>query len=121
RVKKVEKIERISPPRTRKVVEFEFRPPPRSGDDVAELKSVSKTYGKKVIYKSLSLLIRRQERLCVMGVNGAGKSTLLKLVTGSTPPDTGEVKLGANVKVGYFAQHAMEVLNPNETVLSTLK
>lgn len=121
RVKKVEKIEKISPPRTRKVVEFEFRPPPRSGDDVAELKSVSKTYGKKVIYKNLSLLIRRQERLCVMGVNGAGKSTLLKLVTGSTPPDTGEVKLGANVKVGYFAQHAMEVLNPNETVLSTLQ
>ncbi len=79
RVKKVEKIEKIAPPRMRKTVEFDFRPPPRSGDDVVELKNVHKGYGKKTIYSGLNLLIRRQERLCVMGVNGAGKSTLLKL------------------------------------------
>lgn len=121
RVKKVEKIEKISPPRTRKIVEFDFRAPPRSGDDVVELKGVSKSYGKKVIYTNLSLLVRRQERLCVMGVNGAGKSTLLKLVAGTTTPDVGEVKLGANVKLGYFAQHAMEVLDPSQTVLTTVQ
>ena len=121
RVKKVEKIEKISPPRSRKIVEFDFRAPPRSGDDVVELKAVSKRYGKKVIYENLSLLIRRQERLCVMGVNGAGKSTLLKLVAHATTPDQGEVKLGANVKVGYFAQHAMEVLKHEETVLGTVQ
>jgi len=121
RVKKVEKIEKISPPRSRRVIEFDFRPPPRSGDDVVELKGVSKTYGKKVIYTNLSLLIRRQERLCVMGVNGAGKSTLLKLVAGTTTPDQGEVKLGANVKIGYFAQHAMEVLDAEATVLGAVQ
>lgn len=121
RVKKVEKIEKIAPPRTRKTVEFDFRAPPRSGDDVVELKNVNKAYGKKTIYTGLNLLIRRQERLCVMGVNGAGKSTLLKLVTGATTPDSGQVKLGANVKLGYFAQHAMEVLKPDDTVLSTVQ
>lgn len=121
RVKKVEKIEKISPPQTRKIVEFDFRPPPRSGDDVVELKSIHKGYGKKVIYEGLSLLIRRQERLCVMGVNGAGKSTLLKLVAQATTPDKGEVRLGANVKLGYFAQHAMEVLDASNNVLGTVQ
>lgn len=121
RVKKVEKIEKISPPRTRKVVDFDFRAPPRSGDDVVELKRVSKTYGPKVIYRELELLVRRSERWCVMGVNGAGKSTLLKLIAGETTPDAGEVKLGASVKLGYFAQHAMEVLDASETVLGTVQ
>lgn len=121
RVKKVEKIEKISPPRTRKTVDFDFRAPPRSGDDVAELKHVKKAYGRKVIYDGLDLLIRRGERWCVMGVNGAGKSTLLKLVAGESRPDTGEVKVGASVKLGYFAQHAMEVLEPDESVLGMVQ
>ena len=121
RVKKLEKIEKVEPPRSRKVVEFDFRAPPRSGDDVVQLQGVGKAYGSKVIYDDLGFLIRRLERWCVMGVNGAGKSTLLKLVTGSTPPDTGSVKLGASVKLGYFAQHAMEILNPELTVLETVQ
>jgi ATPase subunit of ABC transporter with duplicated ATPase domains len=121
RVKKLEKIEKIEPPRSRKVVEFDFRAPPRSGDDVVQLQGVSKAYGSKVIYDDLGFLIRRLERWCVMGVNGAGKSTLLKLVTGSTVADTGSVKLGASVKLGYFAQHAMEILNPELTVLETVQ
>lgn len=121
RVKKVEKIEKIEPPRTRKVVDFEFRPAPRSGDDVVELSGIKKTFGDKRIYDGLDLLIRRQERWCIMGVNGAGKSTLLKMVAGALAPDEGEVKLGASVKLGYFAQHAMEVLSPEATVLSTLQ
>src|SRR5215813_11863707 len=57
------------------------------------------------------MIIRRRERWCVMGVNGAGKSTLLKLVAGAAEPDAGEVSLGASVKIGYFAQHAMEILD----------
>src|SRR5690606_30187975 len=92
-----------------------------SGDDVAELKHVKKAYGRKVIYDGLDLLIRRGERWCVMGVNGAGKSTLLKLVAGESKPDTGEVKVGASVKLGYFAQHAMEVLEPDESVLGMVQ
>ena len=121
RVKKLDKIERVEPPRTRKVVEFDFRPPPRSGEDVASLGSVKKAYGTKVIYDGFDLLVRRGERWCVMGVNGAGKSTLLKLVAGATNPDSGAVKVGASVKMAYFAQHTMDLLDPERTVFETLQ
>ena len=120
RVKKLDKIEKVEPPKTRKIVAFDFRPAPRSGDDVANLVHVKKGYGTKSIYEDLSLLIRRKERWCVMGVNGAGKSTLLKLVAQATEPDDGKVSIGASVKLGYFAQHAMELLEPTQTVWDTL-
>lgn len=121
RVKKLEKIERIEPPRSRKTIDFEFRAPPRSGDDVAKLTGVRKGYGSHRIYDGFDWLIRRQERWCVMGINGAGKSTLLRLVAGVTEPDAGTVTLGASVKLGYFAQHAMELLVADQTVLGTLE
>src|SRR6201992_2107677 len=98
RVKKLEKIERVEPPRRRQTVAFEFQQAPRSGEDVASLKNVHKSYGKRSIYEGLDFQIRRRERWCVMGVNGAGKSTLLKLVAGSTEPDEGSVALGGRVK-----------------------
>src|SRR5215203_5162782 len=91
RVKKLEKIERVEPPKRRQTVAFDFLPAPRSGEDVASLKSVHKGYGSRSIYEGLDFMIRRRERWCVMGVNGAGKSTLLKLVAGSTEPDDGTV------------------------------
>jgi ATPase subunit of ABC transporter with duplicated ATPase domains len=121
RVKKLEKIEKVEPPRRRKVVEFEFRPPPRSGEDVAKLENVVKRYGPRTIYDGLDLLIRRRERWCVMGVNGAGKSTLLKLIAGESSADDGRVALGASVKLGYFAQHAMELLDAEKSVIETLQ
>jgi ATPase subunit of ABC transporter with duplicated ATPase domains len=121
RVKKLEKIERVEPPKRRKVVEFDFRAPPRSGDDVAKLDHVTKRYGQKTVHDGVDLLIRRGERWAVMGVNGAGKSTLLKLVAGESQPDGGTFTLGASVKVGYFAQHTMEILDPEKTVLETLR
>jgi ATPase subunit of ABC transporter with duplicated ATPase domains len=121
RVKKLDKIDKIEPPRQRKTVEFEFRSPPRSGDDVVQLENVTKGYGSRQIYKDFSLLIRNRERWCVMGINGAGKSTLLKLVTGTSTPDGGNVRLGAGVKLGYFAQHAMELLQPQNNVLQTVQ
>ena len=121
RVKKLDKIERVEPPKRRQTVTFEFQPAPRSGDDVVNLKGVHKRYGKRVIYQGLDLLVRRKERCCVMGVNGAGKSTLLKLVTGSTEPDAGSVTLGGSVKLGYFAQHAMELLDGDRTVFESLE
>ena len=120
RVKKLEKIEKVEPPKRRSTVLFEFQPPPRSGDDVVNLKNVSKGYGKRTIYDGLDFLVRRAERWCVMGVNGAGKSTLLKLVTGSTQPDEGTVALGGSVKMGYFAQHAMDLLDGEKTVFDQL-
>jgi len=121
RVKKLDKIERVEPPRRRQTVKFEFQPAPRSGDDVAGLKGVDKRYGEKIIYEGFDFQIRRRERWCVMGVNGAGKSTLLKLVTGTSEPDSGIVTLGAGVKLGYFAQHSMELLEGDRTVFETLE
>lgn len=121
RVKKLDKIDRVEPPRRRQTVMFEFRPAPRSGDDVVSLKGVDKRYGSRTIYEGLDFQIRRKERWCVMGVNGAGKSTLLKLVTGAAEPDAGSVKIGASVKLGYFAQHAMELLDGEQTVFEWLE
>jgi ATPase subunit of ABC transporter with duplicated ATPase domains len=121
RVKKLEKIEKVEPPRRRKIVDFDFPPPPRSGEDVAKLAGVNKAYGEHVIYSKFDFLIRRRERWCVMGVNGAGKSTLLRLIAGESTADSGDVQLGGSVKLGYFAQHAMEILNPDQSVLETLE
>ena len=120
RVKKLDKIERVEPPKRRQTVAFEFLPAPRSGEDVVSLKNVDKGYGSRSIYQGLDFMIRRKERWCVMGVNGAGKSTLLKLVAGSTEPDNGTVAIGGSVKMGYFAQHAMDLLDGEQTLFQWL-
>jgi ATPase subunit of ABC transporter with duplicated ATPase domains len=121
RVKKLDKIERVEPPRRRQTVAFEFKAAPRSGEDVASLKGVHKQYGAKVIYDGFDFMIKRRERWCIMGVNGAGKSTLLKLISGESTPDTGTVQIGASVKMGYFAQHAMDLLDGDRTVFEWLE
>ncbi len=121
RVKKLEKIDRVEPPKRRQTVLFEFPSAPRSGEDVVSMKNVHKRYGSRSIYEGLDFHVRRRERWCVMGVNGAGKSTLLKLVTGTSPPDEGRVTLGGSVKMGYFAQHAMELLDGEHTVFQSLE
>src|SRR6195952_3048791 len=86
RVKKLEKIERVLPPKRRETVTFDFPVAPRSGEDVVNLKKVHKGYGSRSIYDGLDFSVSRRERWCVMGINGAGKSTLLKLVAGATAP-----------------------------------
>ena len=121
RVKQIEKIDRVEPPRRRRAVAFEFAPAPRSGEDVATCKNVHKRYGSRAIYEGLDFQVRRRERWCVMGVNGAGKSTLLKLVAGASTPDDGTVSIGASVRMGYFAQHAMDLLDGERTVFQTLE
>jgi ATPase subunit of ABC transporter with duplicated ATPase domains len=121
RVKKLDKIERVEPPKRRQTVAFEFPPAPRSGEDVVSLKKVHKGYGSRRIYDGLDLTLRRKERWCVMGVNGAGKSTLLKLIAGTTEPDEGTVAVGGSVKMGYFAQHAMDLLDGELTVFQWLE
>ncbi|MCP3443822.1 ABC-F family ATP-binding cassette domain-containing protein [Bradyrhizobium sp. CCGUVB14] len=121
RVKKLDKIERVEPPRRRQSIAFDFLPAPRSGEDVVALKGVHKGYGSKRIYDGLDFMIRRRERWCVMGVNGAGKSTLLKLIAGASEPDQGTVAVGGSVKMGYFAQHAMDLLDGERTVFQSLE
>ncbi|MFD2677445.1 ABC-F family ATP-binding cassette domain-containing protein [Camelimonas lactis] len=121
RVKKLDKIERVEPPLRRQTVRFEFPPAPRSGEEVASLRGVDKAYGARRIYDGLDFVVRRKERWCVLGVNGAGKSTLLKLVAGASEPDAGQAAIGSAVKMGYFAQHAMDVLDGERTVFETLE
>jgi len=121
RVKALEKIERVEPPKTRKVVRFDFRRPPRSGEEVATLEAVRKVYGRRVVHEALDLTIRRGERWCVMGRNGAGKTTLLKMVAGVLAPDSGQLKLGASLKLGYFAQQALDLLDPGLTLFEQLQ
>jgi ATPase subunit of ABC transporter with duplicated ATPase domains len=121
RVKKLEKIDRIEPPKRRQTIIFDFPPAPRSGEDVAGLKNVSKSYGARIIYDDLTFNIRRKERWCILGVNGAGKSTLLKLITGTTEADKGEVSIGSSVKMGYFAQHSMDLLDGERSIFQNLE
>jgi ATPase subunit of ABC transporter with duplicated ATPase domains len=121
RVKALEKIERIELPKKRRVVKFDFRTPPRSGEQVVVLEDVSKAYGRRVVHDGLNFIARRGERWCVMGKNGAGKSTLLKMVAGQVQPDSGKVKLGASLVMGYFAQQSLDLLDPRLTIEEQLR
>ena len=121
RVKALEKIEKIELPKKRRVVTFDFRPPPRSGDQVATLEHVTKRFGRRVVHDGINLTIRRGERWCVMGRNGAGKSTLLKMIAGALAPDAGRITLGASLKMGYFAQQSLDLLDPKLTIEEQLQ
>ena len=120
RLKKLDKVERIAEPRRIVEKRFEFRTPARSGDDVVKLTGLRKAYGARVIHAGLTLTVRRKERWAVMGENGAGKSTLLKMIAGALSPDAGEAVIGASVALGYFAQHVMDQLSGDRTVLEEL-
>ncbi len=121
RVKQLDKIEKVEMPKRSTVPVLDLPECPRSGDDVVKIQGLRKAYGTRVIYDGLDLLLRRGERWAVMGVNGAGKSTLLKLIAGDSQPDDGTIVVGSGVRMGYFAQHTMEVLEPQQTVLGTLE
>jgi ATPase subunit of ABC transporter with duplicated ATPase domains len=120
RIKALDKIEKVTPPRRRTIVKFAFREPPRSGDQVAVIENLSKAYGHRVVFRGMNLTIRRGERWAVMGRNGAGKTTLLKIVAGALEPDSGCVRLGASLKMGYFAQQSLDVLDPDLSVFEQL-
>ncbi len=126
RVKKLEKIERIEIPAEQKVIKFEFSEPPRSGDDVVKIEALAKSWplaeaADKSVFGGVSGLVRRGEKVAVVGVNGAGKSTFLKCLAGQTEPTSGSVTIGANVNLGYFSQHSMELLEPKKTVFETVQ
>src|SRR5881296_1651146 len=121
RIKALDKIDKIELPKKRQVVKFDFRVPPRSGDQVAVIEDLRKSYGSRVIYDGFNLIIRRGERWAVMGRNGAGKTTLLKMIAGASEPDAGSVRLGASLSMGYFAQQSLDVLDPDLTVFEQLQ
>ena len=121
RIKALDKIEKLELPKQRVVVKFTFRDPPRSGDQVAVIEGLGKAYGKRVIYEDFNLTIRRGERWAVMGRNGAGKTTLLKMLAGALAPDAGDVRLGASLKMGYFAQQSLDTMAADLTVFEQLQ
>jgi len=121
RIKALDKIEKIELPKKRHVVKFDFRDPVRSGDQVAVVENIRKSYGPRVIYDGFNMHIRRGERWAVMGRNGAGKSTLLKMISGASQPDSGSVRLGASLTMGYFSQQSLDVLDPELTVIEQLQ
>ncbi len=126
RIKKLEKIERIELPPEQKTMRFSFAEPPRSGDDVVAMENLAKAWplengAQKKVFSGISGMIRRREKIAVVGVNGAGKSTFLKVVAGETEASEGNITLGAGVAVGYFSQHSMDVLDGNRTVFETIQ
>lgn len=126
RIKKLEKIDRIELPPEQKIIRFEFAEPPRSGDDVVAMENLAKSWitedhNTKDVFSGITGMIRRQEKIAVVGVNGAGKSTFLKVLAGETEPSNGTVTLGAKVKVGYFSQHSMDILDGNRTIFDTVQ
>src|SRR5579883_1079242 len=121
RIKALDKIEKIELPKKRQAVKFEFRAPPRSGDQVVVLERLKKSYGPRVIYAGFNLTVRRGERWAVMGRNGAGKTTLLKMIAGAAAPDAGTVRIGASVRMGYFAQQSLDVLDGDLTIIEQLQ
>ena len=121
RIKALDKIDKVELPKKRQVVRFTFRVPPRSGDQVAMIEDLHKSYGSRVIYEGFNLAIRRGERWSVMGKNGAGKTTLLKMIAGATTPDAGRIRLGASLNLGYFAQQSLDLLDPDLTLIEQLQ
>lgn len=126
RVKKLDKIERIEVMPDEQSINFEFPKPPRSGNDVVKMENLGKIWttdeGKeKRVFSNVTGMVKRLERVAVVGVNGAGKSTLLKIIANLTDPSEGKVEVGANVQLGYFSQYSMDVLDPSKTVFEEVR
>ncbi len=126
RVKKLEKIVRVELPPDDQTISFEFTNPPRGGDDVIIAEGISKTWKnskgeENEIFTKLSCLIKRLERIAVVGVNGAGKSTLLKVLTQNTEASSGVVRIGPSIKIGYFSQFSLDVLKPDESIFDLIR
>lgn len=122
RVKKLEKIERIEIPPEEKAMRFEWPEPPRGGDEVVKIENLGKTWlrddGKEIlVFKNANALVKRGDRVAVVGVNGAGKSTLLKIISDQTKPSDGKLTIGASINIGYFSQNSLDVLDPKATIL----
>jgi len=122
KLKQIDRMEKIEAPQAaQKKVHFRFPQPPRSGVRAVTLKNVDHAYGDLVVYRGLDFQAERGQRTVLVGPNGAGKSTLIKLLSGNLPIQSGERELGHNVKVGYFSQYRVEMLNPRSTVLQTVQ
>lgn len=121
RIKQLEKMERVTVPRSTKKIKFNFPEPPRSGRVVIELKHVDKSYGQHVVYRDLNLVLERGDRAAIVGINGAGKTTLLRMLAGVLLFESGQRIIGHNVTTAYFAQYYIESLNPRSSIIEELR
>jgi ATP-binding cassette subfamily F protein 3 len=121
RIKQLEKMERVTVPRSTKKIKFNFPEPPRSSRVVIELKHVDKSYGQHVVYRDLNLALERGDRAAIVGINGAGKTTLLRILAGVLPFESGQRIIGHNVTTAYFAQYYIESLNPRSSIIEELR
>ena len=125
RVKKLDKIDRVEAPPETKSISFDFPTPPRSGNDVVRMIGLGKFWAnedgtERQIFRGVTGVVERLNKIAVTGVNGAGKSTLLKTIVGETEASQGSVVVGPSVRVGYFSQHALDTLNPKNTIVEEL-
>lgn len=120
RVKQLEKMDVVQiDDQDKSAIHFKFPPAPHSGKVTLELENISKSYGEKQILNNINLLIPRGEKIAFVGRNGEGKSTLSKIIAGVLDHQ-GDVKLGHEVKIGYYAQNQQDMLDPEKTVFETL-
>jgi ATP-binding cassette subfamily F protein 3 len=126
RVKKLEKIDRIEIPAEDRVMKFEWPESPRGGEEVVKFEGLGKVWKltdgrEKNVFSNASALVKRLDRVAVVGVNGAGKSTLLKIITGQTEATAGQCKIGPSIQYGYFSQNSLDLLDPKKTILQEVE
>jgi len=126
RVKKIEKIDRIEIPAEDKVMDFVWPVPPRGGEEVVKFQNLGKTWHlkdgrEKKVFSGATALVKRMDRVAVVGINGAGKSTLLKIITDQTDSTQGTCQVGSSISVGYFSQNSLDVLDPKKTILQEVE
>jgi ATP-binding cassette subfamily F protein 3 len=126
RVKMLEKIDRVELATNGDAISIALPEIPRGGNDVVAIKSLAKSWrnsdgSDKPVFSGLSAVVRRQDKIAVVGVNGAGKSTFLKVVCGQTPPSSGDVAVGPGISIGYFGQQSLEALDSEATIFDTVR
>lgn len=116
REKLLEKIERLDRPQDEKQVRFRFEARRRTGEDVLTVKNLSKSFGERTLFRDVQFTMHAGDRVALIGPNGVGKTTLIRVLLGEEAPDTGIVRWGANIDLGYYDQHQKQ-LHDDKTVL----
>ena len=121
RIKQLERLERIEvDEEDLSTLNIKFPPAPRTGQIVAEVKEVGKSFGAKHVFSGANFVIERGEKIALVGRNGEGKTTLARMLVGELTPSEGSIRLGANVDVGYYAQNQEDLMDGEITVFDTL-
>ena len=119
REKALDRMEKLEKPVDERAIRFSFEARRRTGEDVLQLTEISKSFGEKHLFHDLTLRVRAGDRVALIGPNGVGKSTLIKIIVGEEQPDTGFIRYGSNVDIGYYDQH-QSTLHADKTALDEI-